>query len=110
MLLKITIAVFVLMIIFTGVFAEQVKEEEPQLKKEDLVIEIHHCTTCGFRTRAEKLAQELQEAYGVESALIVGETGSFNVFMNDELIFSKTETGRFPDPGEIVQIIDKYLE
>jgi len=110
MLLKITIAVCVLMIIFTGVFAEQVKEDDPQLKKEDLVIEIHHCSTCGFRSKAEKLALELQEAYGVESNLIAGETGSFNVFMNDELIFSKAEMGRFPDPGEIVQIIDKYLE
>ncbi len=110
MLLKITIAVSVLMIIFTGVFAEQVEEGDPQLIKEDLVIEIHHCVTCGFRSRAEKLALELQEAYGVEPTLIAGERGSFIIIINDELIFSKAETGRFPDPGKIVQIIDKYLE
>ncbi len=109
-LFKIAITVSVCMIIFTGIFAEQTAEDDPQLKKEDLVIEIHHCSTCGFRSRAEKLALELQEAYGVESTLVVGETGSYNVFMNDELIFSKAETGRFPDPGEIVQIIDKYFE
>ncbi|HEB31135.1 MAG TPA: SelT/SelW/SelH family protein [Spirochaetes bacterium] len=110
MLFKIAIAVFVLMIIFTGIFAEQTSEDDSQLKKEDLVIEIHHCSTCGFRPRAEKLALELQEAYGIEPTLVVGGIGSYNVFMNDELIFSKAETGRFPDPGEIVRIIEKYLE
>jgi len=110
MLLKITIAVSVLLIIFTGVFAEQGKKDNSQLKKKDLVIEIHHCTTCGFRTRAEKLAEKLQETYGVEPVLIAGETGSYDVYMNGELIFSKAETGRFPDPDEIIQIIDKKLE
>ena len=110
MLLKVTIALSVLMILFTGVFAEQLEEDDSQLKKEELVIEIHHCSTCGFRSKAERIASEIQEAYGVESALIVGETGSFNIFMNDELIFSKTEQGRFPDSGEIVQIIERYFE
>ena len=110
MLLKIIIVVSVLMIIFTGVFAQQEETDDPRLKKENLVIEIHHCATCGFRSLAEKLAKELQEEYGVESTLIVGEIGSYNVYMNDKLIFSKAETGRFPDPGEIVEILDKYFE
>jgi len=48
----------------------------------------------------------LQQDLGIEAKLIHAEkTGTFDVLMDGQLIFSKFETGRFPDPGEVSQII-----
>jgi selT/selW/selH-like putative selenoprotein len=43
----------------------------------------------------------------VEADIQVGDTGSFDVYVNDELIFSRYEEGRFPTNEELVEIIDK---
>jgi selenoprotein W-related protein len=110
MLARIVIAASLVLVLFTGAFADTASKDSSDSKKETPVIEIHHCPTCGFRNRAEKVAEEIQEAYGWEAALIVGETGSFDVFLNGELIFSKTKEGRFPEPGEIVRLIGEHLE
>jgi selT/selW/selH-like putative selenoprotein len=39
----------------------------------------------------------LREAFGVEAALIAGGGGVFDVRVDDELVYSKHETGEFPD-------------
>jgi len=46
---------------------------------------------------------ELRKAFGVESELIPGSNGVFDVIVDGKLVFSKFETGRFPSPGEITQ-------
>jgi selT/selW/selH-like putative selenoprotein len=48
------------------------------------------------------VADELKKEFGVEADLIAGSDGIFDVKLDDRLIYSKTETGRFPEPGEIV--------
>jgi len=75
---------------------------------QDIVsIEIYHCTTCGFRSKAEDVAKALKKEYGVEADIQVGDTGSFDVYVNDELIFSRFEEGRFPTNEELIELIDK---
>lgn len=37
--------------------------------------------------------------------LIAGSGGVFDVRIDGRLVFSKHETGRFPDPGEIVRLL-----
>ena len=77
-------------------------------KAQDIVsIEIYHCTTCGFRSKAEDVSKGLKKEYGVEAEIQVGDTGSFDVYVNDELIFSRFEEGRFPTNEELVELIDK---
>ena len=51
------------------------------------------------------MADELREAFGIEAALTEGSSGSFDVFVNGELVFSKFEEGRFPGIDEISEII-----
>ena len=34
-----------------------------------------------------------------------GATGQFDVFADGELIFSKKETRRFPEEGELIQLL-----
>jgi selenoprotein W-related protein len=48
------------------------------------------------------LADELRNAVGVEATLVPGSGGAFEVTVDGNLIFSKLQIGRFPDPGEIV--------
>jgi len=44
----------------------------------------------------------IQEARGVEAKLVKGDNGIFDVTVDGTLIYSKHETGRFPDPEEIL--------
>jgi selenoprotein W-related protein len=42
---------------------------------------------------------------GVETQLIKGSGGQFEVVLDGALIFSKKEVGRFPEPEEILERI-----
>jgi selenoprotein W-related protein len=53
------------------------------------------------------LAAELKRDLGVESTLLPGGGGVFDVFAGGKLIFSKKSVGRFPEPGEVVQMLQK---
>lgn len=50
------------------------------------------------------MADELKKQ-GVETELIEGSKGIFDVKVDGKLIFSKYETGRFPEPGEITKLM-----
>jgi selT/selW/selH-like putative selenoprotein len=110
MLTKAFVMLSIFLLIFITALAGSSNDDESLLKKENITVEIHHCDTCGFRSRAAALAEELKKEFGIESKLVEGEIGSFNVFVNDELIFSKYEEGRFPGDGEIVQKINEYMK
>jgi selenoprotein W-related protein len=110
MIARCTAVFMIVLLIFAGVFADSPKDEYSAEKLKELAVEIHHCASCGFRSKAAKLADELKKEFGIEAALVTGEVGSFDVFLNGELVFSKSEAGRFPNRGEIVQKIEEYLE
>jgi len=50
--------------------------------------------------RAASLAAELNDA-GHEASAEAGAKGQYDVFADEELIFSKQQEGRFPDAAEI---------
>lgn len=41
----------------------------------------------------------------MESELVAGHGGIFDVSVDGRMVFSKRETGRFPDEGEVVSLI-----
>ena len=49
------------------------------------------------------MAAAIKEETGVDSALVKGGGGIFDVFVDDELVFSKKREGRFPEEGEILR-------
>jgi selenoprotein W-related protein len=51
------------------------------------------------------LADELKKSLGVTSNLIAGSGGVFEVTADGKPVFSKKETGRFPEPGEIAGLL-----
>jgi selT/selW/selH-like putative selenoprotein len=49
------------------------------------------------------LAAEIKKEFGVESRLVKGSGGVFNVIVGNEKIYSKHDSGRFPDEREIIE-------
>ena len=53
------------------------------------------------------MAAELKDAFGVKAELIESSGGIFDVIVDGKLVYSKQETGRFPDEGEVVELMGK---
>jgi len=51
------------------------------------------------------LAAELEREFGADVRLIKGKDGVFEVIADGNLVFSKRQLGRFPDPGEVAAAI-----
>jgi selenoprotein W-related protein len=51
------------------------------------------------------LAEEIKQEVGVDAQLIPGGGGVFDVKMDGTLIYSKKQTGRFPEPYEVTNRI-----
>jgi selenoprotein W-related protein len=85
-------------------------EDNTSSKHQVIVIEIHYCTPCCSPSEADSVVKELFEEFGVKAKLVRGKFGSFDVFINGELLFSKDEVGRFPISGELVKMINSYLK
>lgn len=71
-------------------------------------VTIDFCTQCRWLLRSAWLAQELLTTFEQELgevALRPGTGGVFEVRLNDELIFSRKEAGRFPESKELKQLI-----
>jgi len=69
-------------------------------------VEIRYCTQCRWILRAGWLAQELLSTFDTdlgEVALVPGTGGIFEVRVDDELIWSRKEQGRFPEAKELKQ-------
>ena len=44
-----------------------------------------------------------------ELTLITGSAGVFDVIVNDEMPYSKTDTGRHAEPGEVLSLFTELL-
>ena len=51
------------------------------------------------------MGDELKKEFGAEIELIAGGGGIFDISVDDNMVFSKFEKGRFPQPEEIVRLI-----
>ncbi len=72
-------------------------------------ITIEYCNVWNYLPRAAGLASELLEKYGTnvdELILLPSGGGVYEITKNGELIFSKKKLDRFPDDGEIIELIE----
>ena len=51
------------------------------------------------------MAATLEQSFGTTATLIEGSHGIFDVRLDGELIYSKDETGRFPDNDEVILLV-----
>jgi selenoprotein W-related protein len=69
-------------------------------------VEIEYCTQCRWLLRAGWTAQELLTTFQAELgevALVPGTGGVFDVRVGDEIIWSRSVEGRFPELKELKQ-------
>ena len=77
-----------------------------------LTVSITYCVICNFRGRAAWLAQELLSAHEGDIAavsLIPAREGLFEVRFDDQLVFSRREQDRFPEPREVKDALREAL-
>jgi selenoprotein W-related protein len=56
------------------------------------------------------LAAELKQHLDVDATLTAGSGGVFDVTVDGKLVFSKKKVGRFPEPGEVLGILNPPKE
>jgi selT/selW/selH-like putative selenoprotein len=69
-------------------------------------ISIEYCGTCNYRPMAAALAMAIEKDLGIKPLLMHSkEIGALEVRVEKEIIFSKMQTGRFPDHAEIIALL-----
>jgi hypothetical protein len=59
---------------------------------------------------ATRAAAEIREALGIETTLIEGSKGIFDVKVDGSMVYSKYATDRHARPGELVPLIRAALQ
>lgn len=78
-------------------------------------VRIVYCVPCGHLPRAMELSRELLTRYGqrlnksFSVTLDTSDGGIFEVWIDNERIFSRHEERRFPEINEIVDEIEKRI-
>lgn len=55
------------------------------------------------------MADEINKKFGESAELIKGRDGVFEVEIDGKRVYSKKETGRFPEPGEVEELLSGEL-
>ena len=71
-------------------------------------ISIEYCMQWNYEPKALSLRDMIKSKYGIDAKLISSGGGVFEVVLNNSLIFSKKELGRFPNENEIENVLDDY--
>jgi selenoprotein W-related protein len=53
------------------------------------------------------LAAEIKKQRGIDATLVRGSGGEFEITLDGELLFSKRQSGRFPDFEEVLEKLPK---
>lgn len=76
-------------------------------------IRIHYCPKCRWVLRATWMLQEILFTFPEdlsEVSLVPSEAGTFEVWFQEELLFSRKKHGRFPEAKEIKQLIRDRID
>jgi selenoprotein W-related protein len=71
-------------------------------------VEIHYCPKCKWLLRSAWMAQELLATFEAEIAALTlrpAGTGVFEIHVNGERIWSRSEQGGFPEVTELKQLV-----
>ena len=69
-------------------------------------ISIEYCGVCNYRPIAASLAMAIEKETGVKALLVHSmRMGVLEVTADGDLIYSKIQTGRFPDHAEVIALL-----
>lgn len=73
------------------------------------VITIEYCPKCGWMLRAAYMAQELLSTFYEDLHGILLQpsevNGRYSIRVNDEVLFDRKQSGRFPEIKELKQLV-----
>jgi len=72
-------------------------------------IEIVFCTQWNYKPKAVVTAEEIEKNFDIKVNLIGGSGGIFDVKLEDKIIYSKHDRRRFPQEGEMTEILKRIL-
>jgi len=75
-------------------------------------IRIEYCVPCSARPYATALASRLLEECEHDIAaveVVMGDKGIFDVHVDDELVFTKSMLGRYPEPEDVLPLVQARL-
>ncbi|NJC94812.1 MAG: SelT/SelW/SelH family protein [Anaerolineae bacterium] len=75
-------------------------------------VTIKYCVPCDYSEHALRVAGELIRNYQHAISELVFEMSSGGVFevkVDDEILFSKKEVNRHPEPGEVFGVFQQYV-
>ncbi|MDW8084064.1 MAG: Rdx family protein [Candidatus Caldarchaeum sp.] len=79
-------------------------------------VKIRYCVPCGHLPQAMDMAKGLLSRYGQKLnknfsvTLDTTDSGIFEVYIDDQLVFSRHQQRRFPTQDEIVEMIENKLK
>ncbi|XP_034940343.1 migration and invasion enhancer 1 [Chelonus insularis] len=74
-------------------------------------INVEYCGGCGHRKQFLELAELLKQGVPeVQISGAPGRQGSFEVTINDELVYSKRQTMAFPRFSEVIDVVKEVSE
>jgi len=76
-------------------------------------IGIEYCTQCRWLLRASWMAQELLSTFDGDIGSLTlkpGTGGVFNVTLDDQMLWSRKEHGRFPEISELKQLLRDAID
>jgi selenoprotein W-related protein len=83
--------------------------EESMITELKQAVAIEYCPKCGWLLRSAYMAQELLTTFSTDLGGVLlkpSETsGTFLIFLNNEIIFDRKEAGRFPEIKELKQLV-----
>lgn len=69
-------------------------------------VKITYCSLWNYKPKAFRVKEEILSKFlDADVELIVGSGGNFIVEFNKKIVFSKKEVNRFPNDGEIINLI-----
>ena len=74
-------------------------------------VTIEYCMQWNYEPRAFRLREEVSHKYPEQIEdfnMIQSGGGVFEVSVNDSLIFSKKSLNRFPEDGEIIELVKRF--
>lgn len=75
-------------------------------------VKIKYCTQCGWLLRSSWISQELLSTFSEEIdelTLIPSTGGVFEIFINDEMIWSREKQDGFPDIKTLKMIVRDHI-
>ena len=70
-------------------------------------ITIEYCTAWNYQPQAASLADDIYDKFEFKAELLKSGGGAFEVAIDGDLVYSKLQTGRFPEHSEIFDSIKK---